>query len=132
MKHPIVFFDGVCNLCNGAVQFLLKHDKKERLIFASLQSEAGQQLLSDHKLSAKEYQSIMFTNNHKTYWKSDAVLAICKELGGWFTCLLIFYVVPRPLRDCLYSRVAANRYKWFGKQDQCMVPSPGLRNRFLD
>jgi predicted DCC family thiol-disulfide oxidoreductase YuxK len=132
MKHPIVFFDGVCNLCNGAVQFLLKHDKKKRLLFASLQSGAGQRHLSDHNLSTKEFHSLMFTFNHKSYQKSDAVLAICKGLGGWFNFMLIFYIVPRPIRDYIYNWIAANRYKWFGKQDRCMVPSLEVRKRFLN
>ncbi len=132
MKLSIVLFDGVCNLCNGAVQFLLKYDKRERLRFASLQSEIGQQSLKQYQLPVEDFDSIIVIANNQAFRKSTAALVICKELGGWFTLLLIFRVVPRPVRDYLYSLVANNRYKWFGKRDQCMVPTPELRKRFLD
>ncbi|WP_456277377.1 thiol-disulfide oxidoreductase DCC family protein [Bacillus sp. AK128] len=132
MKTPIVFFDGECNLCNGAVQFLLKHDRKEKLKFASLQSNAGQKLLQKEKLDAKVFDSMIMTKDDKVFVKSDAVLAICRELGGSYKGLLLLYAVPRPIRNFFYTIIARNRYKWFGKRDQCMIPTPELKKRFLD
>ncbi|MFZ3591107.1 thiol-disulfide oxidoreductase DCC family protein [Bacillus sp. DJP31] len=132
MKYSIVLFDGVCNLCNGAIQFLLKYDKKERLRFASLQSETGQRLLAQYQLPTDDFDSFVVIANGKAFRKSVAALEICKQLGGWFIPFLIFRVVPSPVRDSIYSGVANNRYKWFGKQEHCMIPTPELRKRFLE
>ncbi|MBM6616831.1 thiol-disulfide oxidoreductase DCC family protein [Bacillus suaedaesalsae] len=131
MNHPLVLFDGVCNLCNGAVQFLIKHDKKEKLTFASLQSESGQKVLSEFGFPTDQLNSFIYVSNQRAYEKSDAALAICRELGGIFTLCTVFYIIPRKLRDKLYSWVSRNRYKWFGKQEQCVLPTPELRKRFL-
>ncbi|KAA0546124.1 thiol-disulfide oxidoreductase DCC family protein [Bacillus sp. BGMRC 2118] len=132
MDYPIVLFDGVCNLCNGAVQFLIKHDKKERLRFASLQSETGQKILTEYGYSTNQFDSIILVSNQKVYEKSDAALAICSEIGGVFSLCKVMYIIPKRLRDSLYSLIARNRYKWFGKQDYCMLPTPELRKRFLE
>jgi predicted DCC family thiol-disulfide oxidoreductase YuxK len=132
VKKSVIFFDGECNLCNGAIQFLLKNDKKEKLLFASLQSNAGQKLLHKQQLDSIEFDSMIFVKNNKIYFKSNAVLAICRELGGRFNGLLFCYVIPRSIRDYFYHFIAKNRYKWFGKRDQCMVPTPEIRKRFLE
>jgi predicted DCC family thiol-disulfide oxidoreductase YuxK len=132
MKHPVVLFDGVCNLCNGAVQFLITNDRRERLRFASLQSEIGQKILSNHGLPTDQFDSFIYVSENKCYQKSDAVLAICKELGSVFKCLTFFYVIPKPIRNLVYDWIATHRYKWFGKQTHCMIPTPELKRRFLD
>jgi predicted DCC family thiol-disulfide oxidoreductase YuxK len=132
MDGRIVLFDGVCNLCNGAVQFLIRHDKKERLKFASLQSKTGQKLLQEFGLPTDQFNSFIYVAENICYQKSDAVLSICKELGGWNRLLTVSYVLPKSIRDIAYNWVATNRYKWFGKQSQCMVPTPELRKRFLE
>ncbi|MBM7662388.1 putative DCC family thiol-disulfide oxidoreductase YuxK [Bacillus mesophilus] len=132
MKNAVVYFDGECNLCNGAIQFLIRQDSSEKLLFASLQSKAGQQLLLSQQLEAEHFESMIFSKGRKIYFKSDAALAICGELGGTFNILRLFYIIPRPIRDYMYSVIAKNRYKWFGKRDQCMVPTPELRKRFLE
>ncbi|MFD1735092.1 thiol-disulfide oxidoreductase DCC family protein [Bacillus salitolerans] len=132
MKNPIVLFDGVCNLCNGAVQFLLKHDKKEKLRFASLQSPKGQELLQSFHLPTADFNSFVLIKNEKYYVKSNAALQICKELGGLYSLLTILWIIPSPIRNVLYDGIARNRYKWFGKKDQCMLPTPELKKRFLE
>jgi predicted DCC family thiol-disulfide oxidoreductase YuxK len=132
MEHPIILFDGVCNLCNGAVQYLLKHDKKRAFLFASLQSETGKRILAEHGLPRNQLESIIYVSGNTSLQKSDAILSICKELGGWFKLLTIFSVIPKTIRDSAYDRIATNRYKWFGKQDHCMIPTPELKRRFLD
>jgi predicted DCC family thiol-disulfide oxidoreductase YuxK len=130
--QTIVLFDGVCNLCNGVVQFLIRHDKKEKLLFASLQSHKGQELLQYFNLPTESFNSFLFVKGENYYMQSDAALALCKELGGWFNLLLILHVVPRFIRNAIYSWIAKNRYKWFGKKDQCMIPTPQLKKRFLE
>jgi predicted DCC family thiol-disulfide oxidoreductase YuxK len=132
MENAIVYFDGECNLCNGAIQFLIQYDQSEKLLFASLQSKAGKQLLHSQELETEHFESMIFSKGQKIYFKSDAALAICGEIGGFFNILRFFYIVPRPIRDYIYTVIAKNRYKWFGKRDQCMVPTPELRKRFLE
>ncbi|WP_246943799.1 thiol-disulfide oxidoreductase DCC family protein [Bacillus pinisoli] len=132
MEKSIVFFDGECNLCNGAVQFLVKHDVEKKLMFASLQSKTGQQLLHNHHLHPEMFETMIFQKSNKVYFRSNAALAICQTLGGRFSIFNVFYIIPKRLRDFFYNIIAKNRYKWFGKREQCMVPTPELRKRFLD
>ena len=126
----IVFFDGVCNLCQGSVRYLIKHDKKGVLKFASLQGNYGKDFVNETEIQSM--QSILFFDGNMLYKKSTAVLKLSRLLGGWHQVLLLGYILPRFFRDWLYNIVAKNRYRWFGKKDQCMLPSKGFENRFLD
>lgn len=126
----IVFFDGVCNLCQGSVRYLIKHDKKEVLKFASLQGNYAKDFVNETEIQSM--QSILFFDGKMLYKKSTAVLKLSRLLGGWYQLLLLGYILPRFFRDWLYNIVAKNRYRWFGKKDQCMLPSIGFKNRFLD
>ena len=126
----IVFFDGVCNLCQGSVRYLIKHDKKGVLKFASLQGNYAKDFVNEAEIQSM--QSIMFFDGKMLYKKSTAVLKLSRLLGGWHQLLLLGYILPRFVRDWLYNIVAKNRYRWFGRKDQCMLPSKGFENRFLD
>ncbi len=128
----VVYFDGVCNLCNGAVNFLIDRDKNKKLTFASLQSEAGEDALRRYGLPSGEYDSFIFLNeNGQLYQKSDAVLEVVKVLGGGWSLLYGFKIIPRSFRDWIYTQVAQNRYRWFGKRAECRLPTPELKARFL-
>ena len=126
----VVFFDGVCNLCQYSVRYLLKHDKKKVLKFASLQGQYAKKILNSEHL--KNLESLLFYNKKTIYKKSDAVLELCKVLGGWHKLFLVGYSLPPFLRNGLYSFIAQNRYRWFGKQDHCMIPTKDIQDRFLD
>ena len=126
----VVFFDGVCTLCQRSVRYLLKHDKKKVLKFASLQGEYAKKILPPEDLNNLE--SLLFYNKKTIYKKSGAVLELCKVLGGGHKLLLVGYLLPKFLRDGLYSMIAKNRYRWFGQQEHCMVPTKDLKSRFLD
>ena len=126
----IVFFDGVCNLCQGSVRYLIKHDKKGVLKFASLQGNYAKDFVNETEIQSM--QSILYFDGKMLYKKSTAVLKLSSLLGGWHQLLLLGYILPRFVRDWLYNIVAKNRYRWFGKKDQCMLPSKGFENRFLD
>lgn len=125
-------FDGVCNLCNGSVQFVIKRDKKDRFRYAALQSEVGQQLVQERHIDTKEVDSIILIEPGVAYFtKSDAALEIAKDLGGVWRLMALFHWVPRSIRNFVYDFVARNRYKWFGKKEACMVPTPELQTKFL-
>ncbi len=126
----IVFFDGVCNLCQGSVRYLIKHDKKGVLKFASLQGNYAKDFVNETEIQSM--QSVLFFDGKMLYKKSTAVLKLSSLLGGWHQLLLLGYILPRFVREWLYNIVAKNRYSWFGKKDQCMLPSKGFENRFLD
>ncbi len=127
----IVIFDGLCNLCNGSVQFIIRHDKKNKFVFASLQSEVAQKLLNEiHVKSSLE--TIVLIKGHKHFEKSDAVLEIAKNLSGFWPMVYGFTIIPRFLRDILYNWVAKNRYTWFGKRESCLSPSPKFSDKFLE
>ena len=127
-----VFFDGVCNLCNRGVNFLIKHDKKGVLKFASLQSEYAQNTIPKELLNRENLDTIVVYTNGKLYNRSNAVLKLCNVLGGGFYVFLIGYLTPRFIRDGLYRFIANNRYRWFGTQSQCRVPTSDLKDRFLE
>ncbi len=133
-KHPILLFDGVCHFCDGAVQFLIRNDKKGVIKFAPLQSTTGQKLLRNHQLSTIDFDSLVFiSNDRRLYTKSTAVLKIGYHLGGkWKLLFTILACIPRPFRDIIYRIVAKYRYKWFGQKEQCIIPSPEIRKRFLN
>ena len=128
VDESVVLFDGVCNLCNGAVQFILARDPRQRFRFASLQSEAARRLVK----GGVPAEAIVLIEAGKTYIKSAAALRIARGLRFPWPLLFALVVVPRFLRDLVYEWVARNRYRWFGKRDQCMVPTPQMRGRFID
>tara|TARA_B100000497_G_scaffold99104_1_gene111942 strand:+ start:580 stop:975 length:396 start_codon:yes stop_codon:yes gene_type:complete len=128
----IIFFDGVCNLCNKSINRLIKNDVKKKFKFASLQSDFAMSFVPDQMINHKNLDTILLYKKGQFYDRSNAVLNICKALGGGFNLFLIGYIVPRFIRDAMYRLVANNRYKWFGKEDQCMVPTDDLKDRFLD
>lgn len=130
-NQHILFFDGVCNLCNGLVQFVIKRDPNARIKFASLQSETGQAKLKELGLDTEEFTSFIFFDGKKNHMKSSASLNVFKKLNWLWPLLYGFIIVPRFLRDPIYSFVANRRYKWFGKQDYCWLPTPDLKARFL-
>jgi predicted DCC family thiol-disulfide oxidoreductase YuxK len=128
---PLILFDGVCNLCNGSVQFVIKHDKESKFLFTSLQSDKGQEILKHLGLKTDNFDSFILLDKGKIYTKSSGVLKEAAILGGWFKIFTIFYLVPTFIRDLFYSFVAKNRYRFFGKKDSCMIPTPELKARFL-
>ncbi|MCL4693694.1 MAG: thiol-disulfide oxidoreductase DCC family protein [Candidatus Hydrogenedentes bacterium] len=132
MEHPVLLFDGVCNLCNKAVQFIIKRDKDALFRFASLQSDAGQALLNQHDLPTEDFDTMVYLEGDSVYTRSTAGLRIARRLGGLWPLLYAFIVIPRPIRDAVYGVIVRNRYRWFGKRDDCMVPTPDLRARFLE
>ncbi len=130
-SDKIVLFDGVCNFCATSVQFIIRHDKTNSLKFASLQSALGQELLTKYNMS-KDLEGVVFIENNKAYFKSAAAFKIVRYFGGFWRILNIFSVLPLFLTDFGYDIIAKNRYRWFGKKDSCMIPSPEIRSRFLD
>ncbi len=130
-KHSIVLFDGVCHLCNGSVNFLLKRDKKECFLFATLQSDSGQALLKQHQLSINDLDTVILIQQGQVYTKSTAILRVLKELGRGWQIFSIFIIIPRFIRDAIYNLVAHSRYRLFGKNEQCRMPSPDIERRFL-
>ena len=129
----IILFDGVCNLCNGAVTFIIKHDKKDTFRFASLQSEIGKKLISERGMNPEQLDSIILIDPGVAYYqKSTAALEISRELSGGYSLLKNFLFIPEGLRDGIYNFVARNRYKWYGKKESCMIPTPELKSKFLD
>ncbi len=128
----LVLFDGVCNLCQASVQFIIRHDHQERFVFASLQSEAGRDRLARFQLPADQLDTFVLIENGKCHTRSTAALRVLLGLGGWFRPAFALIVLPKPLRDGIYRWVASNRYRWFGKKDHCMVPTPQLKKRFVE
>lgn len=129
--HPIILFDGICNLCNSAVQFVIKRDKKGIIQFAPLQSDAGQQLLKQYQLPPAAMESFVLIENGKAYSRSSAALKVSRHLRGLWPFCYGFMIVPKFIRNGIYNWVAANRYKWFGVREECMIPTPELKKRFL-
>ena len=129
---PVILFDGVCNYCNGMVNFLIRQDKERRFLFAPLQSKAGQELLSQFGLNTTQLDSFIFISDGKAYLRSTAGLKLYNQLPWYWKWTQLFWIVPRVIRDAVYNFIARNRYKWFGQRDQCMVPSAEVRERFLN
>lgn len=123
----IVLFDGTCNLCNASVQFIIRHDAQGRFQFASLQSPTGQRLSGPDAPD-----SIVYLRDSTKFTQSTAALYIAKDLSGFVRLAFLCILIPRPLRDQLYDFVARHRYRWFGQRDACMMPTPEIRDRFLD
>lgn len=131
MENPILFFDGVCNLCNQAVQFIIKTDKEGIFRFASLQSDFAKEHLKHFNAETEKLETIYLLVDDKIYARSDAALEIVKKLGGFWQLFYVFKIVPSFIRDAVYNLISRNRYRWFGKQESCMIPSPELSARFL-
>ena len=136
--RAIVLFDGVCNLCNGWVRFIVERDRKGYFMFAPLQSEVGRSLLEARGLRAavagaepRGMESIVLIEGSRCLTRSDAAIEILRHLSGLWPLLGILRAIPRPIRDRCYDVIARNRYRWFGRRETCMVPSPEIRNRFL-
>ena len=131
-RGNIVLFDGVCNLCSGSVQFIIKRDIKGVFKFASLQSSFGQQNLENFKIDKNLLHSIILVRGNQFFQRSDAALEIAKQLNGAWPVLYGFKIFPRFLRDGIYNLIARNRYNLFGKKDTCWIPTPDLKERFLE
>ena len=131
MERLNILFDGVCNLCSGFVVFTIKRDPEAKFKFASLQSDEGVNLQKEFGVDPNHIKTMVLVEEDTYYVKSDAVLRIFKHLNGmWFILYYLIYL-PRPIRDFVYDIVAKNRYRWFGKKDECMLPTPELEKRFL-
>ena len=128
---PILLFDGHCNLCNTWVQFIVKRDSTSTIRFASLQSLAGRRLLEEHKIDENYIESLVFFEEERFSVSSTAALRTLSYLDDWQKHLIFLTVVPRSLRDLVYRFIARNRYKWFGRREQCMIPTIELSKRFL-
>jgi predicted DCC family thiol-disulfide oxidoreductase YuxK len=128
----VILFDGVCNLCNSSVQYVIKRDKNDIFRFVALQSELGQKIIRHIGIADKNIDSIVLYEPGKAYYyKSTAALEIAKKLGGLLTYGTIFKIIPSSLRDILYDYIAKNRYKWYGKQESCMISTSELQSKFL-
>jgi predicted DCC family thiol-disulfide oxidoreductase YuxK len=128
----LLLFDGVCNLCNGFVQFVIKHDRKQKFKFAALQSNTGQKYLKRFNLENVDFESFVYIKNDQFYQKSTAAILVLKDLGFLWKLSYLLFVFPKFIRDAVYSLLAKNRYKLFGKKESCMLPTPELKNRFLN
>jgi predicted DCC family thiol-disulfide oxidoreductase YuxK len=129
---PILLFDGVCNLCNFSVRFIIKKDPENKFLFASQQSAGGERILRNFHLPSDSVNFIVLLDGNKAYIKSRAIFEVLKRLNGMWSLLYIFIFIPQSIRDFMYDAIAKNRYKWFGKQDHCPLPTPDLKARFLD
>ena len=130
MDKPVVLFDGVCNLCTGSIQFILKRDKEKKFLFSSLQSNFGQSLLKKFGLLPDTYNSFILYQDGNIHTRSTAALKMFQQLKGW-KWVKIFWIIPRFIRDAIYNLIAKNRYRWFGKKNECWVPTKELLSRFL-
>lgn len=131
-KKKVILFDGVCNLCNTSVAQVIKLDKKNSFLFAPIQSKSGEKIISYLQINIKDIDSvILYDPNISFDIKSSAALKIMSEFGGLWKLTQFFWIFPRPIRDFVYNFVAKNRYKWFGKRQSCMVPTPELKSKFL-
>lgn len=133
IKNPdILLFDGVCNLCNGAVNFIIDRDPKGHFKFAALQSDFGQEKLDELGFDQEDFDSLVLLSDGKVYKKSSAALRIAKKLNGLYPLLYVFIIIPPFIRHALYDLIARNRYKWFGKRETCRMPTPELKARFVE
>lgn len=131
-NSPIILFDGVCNFCNSAVNFIIRRNKNANIFFAAMQSQAGQKILQQYGLPVNDMQSFVLIENEKAYKQSTAALRICRHLKGLWPLCYGFIIVPAFIRNAVYNWIAKNRYKWFGKRQQCMIPTPEVKARFLN
>ena len=131
-NKQLILFDGVCNLCNSSVQFVIKRDKKDKFRYAALQSEIGQEIIEKFKIDTSKTDSIiLYSNNKGISYKSTAAFKIASKLGFPTNILSLFLIIPAIIRNVVYDYIAKNRYKWYGKKDHCMIPTPELKSKFL-
>ncbi len=130
-NRPVIYFDGVCNLCSKSVQFLLKHDSRKIFRFASLQGNAGQKMLLSNHLPPDHFDSFILQENGRFYTRSTGALRVFKLLGGFWSLLYGLIVIPAFIRDAVYQCISRNRYTWFGKKETCWLPKPEWTERFL-
>ncbi len=130
-SQKIILFDGVCNLCNSAVQKVIENDDQNIFKFASLQSDFGQQFLEENHLSKEGFDSMVLIDGDRFYTKSDAALRIGKELKGIYKLSAALLLFPKFIRNPVYDWIAKNRYKWFGKKESCWLPTPELKEKFI-
>ncbi len=137
MKHDymksekIILFDGVCNLCNSTVQKVIENDAENQFKFASLQSDFGQNFLEKNQLPKEEFKSLILVDGENFYTKSDAALRIGRELKGIYKLSGLLFIFPKFIRNTVYDFISRNRYRWFGKQESCWLPTPGLQKKFI-
>ncbi|WP_316806274.1 thiol-disulfide oxidoreductase DCC family protein [Pedobacter agri] len=132
VEKPVIFFDGVCNLCNASVQFAIKHDKNDVFKFTALQGNYAKTILPKFDINLERINSIILVENNQLYTKSSAALRIARKLNGLWPMLYAFMIIPKFIRDWFYDIIAKNRYKWWGRQESCWVPTPELKQRFYD
>jgi predicted DCC family thiol-disulfide oxidoreductase YuxK len=132
-KHKqLILFDGVCNLCNASIQYVIKHDKKNQFMFTALQSEASKQIIDEFNIDITKTDSILlYSKDNGITSKSSAALKVASKLGFPINLLSAFYIIPPFIRNWVYDYVAKNRYKWYGKKETCMIPTPELKAKFL-
>jgi predicted DCC family thiol-disulfide oxidoreductase YuxK len=127
----VLLFDGVCNLCNGLVQFVIKRDRLGKFRFGALQSASGQKLMKQLKLPVQNMESLVLIKDSKALTKSSGALTLLRELGGFWSWFYVFMIVPAPIRDGVYDLIAKSRYSIFGRRKSCMIPTPDLKSWFL-
>lgn len=129
----LILFDGVCNLCDSSVQYVIKHDKKNRFMFTALQSETGKKIINHYNIDTAQVDSILlYTPNKGLVSKSTAALKIASKLGFPTNILGVFLIIPSVISNLVYDFIAKNRYKWYGKKEACMIPTPELKSKFID
>ncbi len=131
-EHPVILFDGVCNLCSSVVQFIIKHDPKQMFRFASLQSSVAKRLLEEYHLPSNEMNTFVLIEKDKAYTHSTGALRISRHLKGGWPLAYSFIIVPRFIRDAVYKFISKKRYNWFGKKKSCWIPKPEWESLFLD
>ena len=132
-NKKLILFDGVCNLCNNSVQYVIKHDKKNQFMFTALQSDVGKKIIEAYNIDTKKTDSILLYSPEKGIdYKSTAALKIASKLGLPINLMGVFFIIPPFIRNWVYDFIAKNRYKWYGKQAACMMPTPELKSKFLD
>jgi predicted DCC family thiol-disulfide oxidoreductase YuxK len=130
-NYKIILFDGICNLCNSSVNFIIDRDINNVFRFTALQSEAGEKIQEKFNLNKKDIDTVILIDGEKYYTKSTAALKIVKEFPSLWKLLYTFIIIPAPFRNIIYDFIAANRYRWFGKKDSCRIPTPELKEKFL-
>ncbi len=130
-KHPIIMFDGFCNFCNGLVNFIIKYDEKRRFRFAALQSDAGRAVKANFQVPESYADSVVLIYKQRVLYKSSAALRVFRLLGGVWSFLILFLIVPPFMRDWIYDFIVRNRYKWYGSRESCRIPTPAERELFL-
>jgi predicted DCC family thiol-disulfide oxidoreductase YuxK len=132
-NKKIILFDGICNLCNSAVQFVIQHDKKDLFRFVSLQSDLGIKIINHIGVDLKYIDSIiLYEPGIAYYYKSEAIVEIAKHLGPFYSLLTVFKILPTSFSNSVYDYIAKNRYKWYGKKESCMIPTTKLKSKFLE